>query len=279
MTHNERLLRICVFGMWVAKLALEPIEEILGFPSHLIAESPVAVTSSCLLGYHGVRFLRWLIAVLCAMAAMRRLHRPLPILLAMGLAWFTWLQRSVSFGNHAELTILYASFAFCWEDSAGASARPKRDDWLYTQLLTLCCLGYTLCGTYRLAHGGLQWCLNGGVYDVIVLRTVEHRGWNLDGGAYLWNLRWARQAVIVGSLVAACVEVLAPLAILTRRLGRVFLVFIIGFHIAVAVLMDIYFWENMVLASALLYVNIVGDTNTSTRPIGRRTTWRVTKAR
>lgn len=150
--------------------------------------------------------------------------------------------------NHAEIVLLLASYVFCL--SAWTSQKGRHPEPLLITLLML--VTYMLTGIHRLAAGGLEVFAS----DSIIAWTIENSSrisaFNFGGGVWLGEHPELWLPMKASFAAITLVEVLGPLALLSTPFRRFYLVSMVGFHIGVALAMNIMFWENAVLLVFLL---------------------------
>lgn len=251
-------LRCLVFGMWAAKFAVDPLQELAGLPqSAYWPPTPLSwlsrETDLLMVSYGALLALRLAgiaSALACLSSGLLRSAAPICCLLA------TIDQATLrGFGhvNHAEILLLLASYVFCL--SAWTSQKGQHPEPLLITLLML--VTYMLTGIHRVAVGGLEVFAS----DSIVFWSIENASrisaFNFGGGVWLGDhpVFWLPMKVSFAAITL--IEILGPLALLSSSFRRFYLVAMVGFHIGVALTMNIIFWENAVLLVVLLGGNLV----------------------
>jgi hypothetical protein len=257
------LARIAVFGMWLWHVALEPVRERARLPIDVLVPIGIlrllptsAWTTLCsptALLVLQASLIVCLLALVLGLGPFRTLAAPTCALLVVDQA----LARSEGYINHGELAMLYAAIVLaafpCADALALRPARPlRRDPVLYraplvAAALTLC-LTYALTATRRLDVGGLGIFVDGTILSRVALRGAERGGLGLLVVAHPWLGR----ALVLGFPVVTLFELLSPLAVFYRGFRYAWLVVLVGFHVAVSVLMAISFRGNLVLMAVFV---------------------------
>lgn len=149
-----------------------------------------------------------------------------------------------------------AADALSW-DSVKKGAAGEANHWRYgwpVQLISAVTLStYFLAGVAKLFSGGLEWAAGESLRGQIAVDTLrkELLGAPTAGLAYeLYDQVWLFSTLGIFSLV---VEVLAPLAILSPRLGQLWAVNAFGMHWGIYLLMHITFRYQM---SGFLFLSL-----------------------
>ncbi len=250
------LLRGVVFGLLGAKAALEGAPDLGRLPPDLLA--PVLPLSllpdsarDALLTPAGIVGLRAVTALLCLAAALGRLRGAALLLPLVPL----WIDRAFlsSFGyvGHSETALLLGAAALAGLSAVG-SAAPRRAE---TAVLLVLTLGYALTGLHRLAHGTPD------VFDADVLRWWAARNatwdcWETDlpfacGAAFADSTHLPR-LLAWGFPLVTLLEIASPVVLLSRRFALGWLAGIAAFHLLSLIVLSIFFWENLVLATLLV---------------------------
>ena len=276
--HELEIFRRFVFLLWIAKYLTHPFEEIAVLPPAWANLVGVVrwLPTPLLTGLFDESVLlaaRLLILVGCAACLIPRSFR----VCAPGVCLLVTFEQSLnrSFGHtaHAEVCLLVVTYlvtglAFAdryWVRRPASGRRDFNPCAVPMVMATLVlCLTYALVGIARLTRDPLE--LFAG--DTIIYAIIENssRPWLLDFD--LWrrvsDWPWAIAMIKLGFPLVTIVEVLAPLCLISRGFRVVFLATLIPFHVAVILLMEIAFLENL-----MLFVLLV-DWSSRRAPRGRR---------
>jgi hypothetical protein len=264
------LVRLSVFAVWLVHIARDPF--------YLLAELPVETFSpvgllrlapagvwTWLTDETVLRAVWWVLLTLLVLAvAGARPWRAVGIPAALLLTLQQSLLRSVGFINHAEIGILLCAWVLAVFPSADGftlmrsprDVRPDRDAGPYRLAILLMTLGllfgYTAIGVHRIAHSSpevftgdsmLYYVGKTRFYPVDLLLPV--RSWVLRRSALFGMIN-------AGFVLVTAVEVLSPFCLVSRRFRHFWLVTILSFHVLTLLLMQIFFWENVILLILLL---------------------------
>lgn len=257
------ILRIAVFGMWFGILlgldtaAFSDLPRglidlhLLTGPLRFLASAPgllmavkVAALAGCVLTVLGVRPYEAIAGV-----------TSLLILTLDG------LMKSVgSYANHAQSLILVLALLLVFFPAADALGirKPRilnRSPWLYRAPLmvaaTITASTYAFIGARRLFVGGIAIYTDESILRWVVARTLEEGAHDVSIGLTVLDHMWIVPVLSVGMLVTTIFEILSPVALVRSRFRWAWLAVITGFHLFTLVLMNIFFWENLVLLAIL----------------------------
>lgn len=170
-----------------------------------------------------------------------------------------------SYTNHAQILVLLLALLlpfFPAADSLSVHRRPPpdRSPWLYRVPLmvaaTIIVASYTFIGARRLFTGGITIYLDDSIVRWVVARTLEEGAHDVSFGLRILDYPWLAVPLALGMVVTTAVEILSPLALVKPRFRWVWLAVIVGFHLSTLFLMNIFFWENLILL-AVLFTPIV----------------------
>lgn len=264
-------VRAAVGGMWLVKLAFEPLSFYADLPRSMFAPPgflravPDGVWSTVLTPGFLTGFKFVLLALLVLFTLGVRPYRPIAVVTAVALTFHEGLVRGMTFVNHQELALLYcacvlailpAADGFAWpgQRRATASAETYRAGMTLMALAAL--VPYTFIAAHRIAFSAPQ-IFTGRSLSTFLgsLSGLDRDGWRL--GLHLVDHPNLLVLAKVVFAVTTVFELLAPLCLVNTRFRRTWLAVMIPFHISTWFLMDIFFWENLVLA-ALLLVDLEG---------------------
>jgi hypothetical protein len=249
------LVRGTAFGTWLVKLAFEPVQRLAVLPDELFAPpGPLAwlpaATQHALIGETSLCALRILGALACLACLFERGARTLGLPAFLLIYMHESVVRGYGHTNHAEIPALLAVL-IC---AAGATFRVpgKYPEPLAVALVLL--LTYTLTAAHRIAYGGLQLFLSDSIVYWSVHRAHFVDSWQLGLGEHALSWPWFARLLQVSFPVVTLCELVAPLALISRRLRLVIVPGILGFHVGVLVIMNILFWQNAILLVVLFLV-------------------------
>jgi hypothetical protein len=258
------LVRSVVFGLWLLKTALTPVDSLASLPLSLfqpvgfLAELPdtalrFLIQASCL-QWLKVAVLISLILVLVGLARTAA---------AVAACLLITLQQGIIRGfsghiHHTDLVLLYAAYLLALLPIADALARKQwatavlpvavnTDRALVVGILALLCLTYTLTGTYRFAHGGVETFRSGSATFWALRNSYQlvHPDWGL--GKLLLPFPLLSHMLNAAFPVVTAFEAAAIGALLSRPFRWVFLAVVIGLHLLSWLFLEVFFWENLIL--------------------------------
>lgn len=259
-------VRVYVFLIWLVKIVPDPVS--------LLAELPISI-------FKPVGILRlvpdivwhWLfdarilsvfkavliVSLVLAMIGARP-YRPIAILSAILLTLHQGLVRSFTFVNHQELAILFSVYVLAIFPAADGFALARRNrsaspPQIYAAALltmtVLLLLPYSAIGAFRLANSApAVFFDNSLAYWLGSLSGLDADGWSL--GAWTLKHPMLVSTLKLGFPVVTCFETLAPLCLILPRFRRLWLAVMIPFHCLSWLLLNIFFWENLLLIAVLL---------------------------
>ncbi len=254
-------VRTGVFGLWLFKTAVNPIERLAALPAAffqpigVLRVIPTSVWQALLSG-PGLVALRAVTIACLTLSLIGRWRVPAAVASAVLLVLLQGLVRGVGYVNHNELVLLYAAIVLAlaplvdrWARRQPASASPsERSDLPLVIISVILCFSYTFTGISRLVLGLpavfhpdtiLMWTL------MTSHQTTDY-GWEL-GRQVLALPPPLRAGLAVGLVAVTVFELLAPCCLFSRRFRLVFLLVMVPFHAVVFVTMNILFWENLAL--------------------------------
>lgn len=261
------LLRIWIFGIWLVYLLVDPLHllaylprEVFSAPGVLrIVPEPVFDLLLSETGLHALRLLTLggILAVILGLVPSRLFAVSVTALLVF---YQGILRGFAGHMNHAELLLLFATGVVAiFPSFDGLSLRkPKtgeREQSLYSTpfvaIALLFCLTFTFVGAARIGNGF-------GLFFTDTLRnlTIEH--WiemgTIEGQRFVAPVSPILAFEIIPSvlyrlsyLASTLLELLAPLALISKRFRYLFVAFAFTFHVANLFLLGIPFIENMFL--------------------------------
>jgi len=129
-------------------------------------------------------------------------------------------------------------------DARRAKKKPaaaSRYGWPVRLMCAITTVAYMLAGVAKLQHSGLGWMTSDILLNYVAYDNVR-KALLGDGfspvGAWLVQYPWLFKPLAVWTII---IELLAPLVLLSRRLGRYWVLNIWGFHVGVLISMWIFF--------------------------------------
>jgi hypothetical protein len=259
-----RLARLGIVALWIIKLLLDPVWRLAQLPPELIA--PVGVMAwlapervPFLWSAHGLIAL-W-IATLAALAAALtgRAFAPAATVAAVLLTIYSSIIRSFGPAVHTDIVPLLAVYAlalFAWADAAQPRLERTRTGTSWSSLplvaiVALLCLTYCLVGLNRLIVSAQTF--TGDSMEVWTI-NASLRGYYFNTGIG-WHLpEWPLVALALklGLPVVTFFEITAPLCLVSRNYRWIFLPFMISFHLLSLVVMNIFFFDDVLLYLLLI---------------------------
>ncbi len=258
-----------VFGLWFIKTALDPLQSLARLPISLFepvgflrlvpaGARPFLVEAPSLYGLKGAT----LVALGLVLVGVRR--TPSAIVACLLITLQQGMVRGFSGHiHHADLVLLYAAYLLALFPLADAVARKQgppagaeqtvsSERVLLGAILTALCLTYTLTGTYRFIHGGLE-----------TFRSGSATFWALRNSYQLVQPTWGLGKLLLESPllshmlnasfpVVTALEAAGIAALLIRPFRWAFLAVMIGMHLLSWLFLEVFFWENMILFAFFL---------------------------
>ncbi|MCC5876817.1 MAG: hypothetical protein JJU11_11410 [Candidatus Sumerlaeia bacterium] len=259
-------LRICIYGLWFLIVLLCPMQQYAMLPLEMF--SPWGAFR-----HIPSVFYEWLLqpgslllyksVLLGLLAACMLGVRPFPavaIPAALMLLLFDGLMKGFNgFINHAQFGLLYATFLLvlfpCCADrlsvirSSRDRVRPYHEYAMgYLSVVLLLCIAYALVGGRRLAAGGLEVFTGDAIVVYLSVQSVHYSPYPFDFGLLAGKNTFFMMFFQFGFLVTTIFEFLSPLVLVWKWFRVLWLLVIIPFHLMTLFTMNIFFWENMVLA-------------------------------
>jgi hypothetical protein len=266
-------VRAWVFGLWAIYMLGDAPNQMAVFPREdldiigilrLLPDSfyDVVFTNA------GLVVLKWvLVALLGACALGVRPWRSIAIPTVLLLTMHQGLKRGLfDYVNHKELSALYVTYVFAVfpatgfspfvstsADKAKAVLSAAHSRLVMVLSTAMLLLPYSFIAVRRISHNDWEFW-SSDLLSFYVGRNSFSETWYGLGGVGQMVLRhpWLMRLFEVGFPVVSVVELLAPLCLLHRRFRNVWIVVVIGFHVSTLLLMDIFFWESMLLFPVLL---------------------------
>jgi hypothetical protein len=258
-----RLVRILVFGVWFLRVAFKPLDQLALIPASLyepvglLALLPPSVeallhSAVFLLGLKAATLLS-LGLVITGVAL-----RPAMVAACVLMTLFSSLWRGFAGHiDHESILILFAGYLltlFAFAD-ARADAKgepvppdaPTRAGIALTSMLAVLCLVYTMVGVYRTVRGTPGIYLSDSLHFWALRNAYETIDPAWGFGKYVADYPVLSQMLRAGFPVITLFELTATFALFSRWYRYAFLAVMIPFHLLSLFVLDVFFWENMVL--------------------------------
>lgn len=257
-----RLVRLGIFVLWIVKLLLDPLWRLGDLPLEFI--HPAGLLAFVAPGHHpffwsgaSLTFL-WILTLMVLVMALT--NYAITLLGTVAAALLTIYSSVIhSYGPlvHSDIVLLLSTYAlvlFAWADvierRTHGAAPPNASAPLVTIVLLLT-LTYSLVGLNRVIAS----------FPVFTGDSMEI--WTIDASlrAYYFNTgvgwylpHWPVVVFIlrVGLPVITLFEIAAPLCLVSFRFRRMFIVVMLSFHVLSLVLMNIFFFEDILLYLLLI---------------------------
>lgn len=261
------VIRAWVFGIWLLIIVPDPF--------YLLAELPISIFEPLGLmrfvpasGWtwildvqflYGFKFLLLVFLVLSMLGVWP--YHPIAITTAVMLTFHQGLVRGFSYINHAELGALYAVYVlalfpatdgFAWRRRKANLAPSTTYSAALLLMTAMLLFTYTAISSFRLAHAGPTIFFSDSMKYYIGWLTFRDGDFGWDVGKWVFEYSSLALLVKFGFLLATCFELLAPLCLIYRRFRYVWLSVMVSFHFSTLFLMNIFFWENLLLFPVLL---------------------------
>ncbi|HEV3270975.1 MAG TPA: hypothetical protein VGZ93_02230 [Candidatus Methylacidiphilales bacterium] len=253
--------RFGIFALWIVKLLLDPLwrlaEMLREFfqPVGILALLPASALDALLRPAMLGAFLVMTIVV-CGFAMFQRWFPLASTLAAILLTAYSSLIRSFGPAVHTDIVLLLAVYAlagFAWADliqdrfGKKPAAGGRRCSYPLVTIVAMLCLSYCLVGLNRTVAGGIS---------VFTGDTME--AWAVDAGlrGYYFNTdigwripEWPLVVFMLrsGLPVITFFEITAPLCLVWPRYRWIFIPVMLSFHLLSLVLMNIFFFDDMLL--------------------------------
>lgn len=254
--------RIWVFGIWLVWVFFDPLSDLARYPADTLRPigilKLVPATAWPLLlspaGLWGIKLA--LLTGLAALALGLPGYRTGALLTCALLTLYQGLIRGLTFSNHSELAMLYATWVLALSPAADALAFRRRHPpgaapAMYSapmQLIALILLAcYSLVGVRRLMESVPVIFFDDTIVHYLALRAAPGQAGLGDVGLAVLEHRWLAPLLGLGFAVVWVFETLAPLCLVSRWFRRAWLPVIVLFHLSTWALMGILFLFNLLM--------------------------------
>lgn len=268
------LCRVVVFGLWSLILLGTPLQLFSDLPKEWF-EPPGGVSLllprsvyEALLSPSALLVLKWALVILgFLLAAGTRFYTSLAVTFGVLLLLFEVLTKGFGgFMNHARVGLLYGAWILAvfpqaveglsLRRSASVPVQPSLARYaapMVAMALTFS-LCYSLIGLRRLIGGGVDIFLGDALPAYLAVRSLDYGNvvWGFQHGLWIFKAPWIEWAFKAGYLVTTVMEALSPLCLFLPRFRAAWLLVIVPFHFMTLFMMNIFFWENLLLIALLL---------------------------
>jgi len=166
-----------------------------------------------------------------------------------------------SFLNHAEVAIFVALFIFSGtnflrDESDCTNRRCIHVFYFFSMSAIVLVICYSLIGIYRLIYGGIDILISDYMLLTVTERSLERINSTHVIGLSLIKYSWFVHMLKAGFCLTTLLEILSPLVFYSKKFRYAWLVVMIPFHVSTLFLMNIFFWENILLL-VLLFTGIL----------------------
>lgn len=259
-------IRVAVASIWIIKLLPDSFTWMSAFPVEafrsygvlrLIPAGLLELTGnvSTLLAFKGV-----LLTLLALLLVGVKPYPLIAIATAVGLTIHQGLARGFAYDNHQELPALFcvyvlaffpAADGFSWPPRRRLSPRPAIYGAAITSMAIVVLLPYSAIAAYRLSRSAPEIFLGNSMpYFLGFLSGLETDGWRL--GLKVLEYRFLYPALGIAFLFTTLLELVAPFSLIHKPFRALWVLGITAFHISTWLLMNIFFWESMLLILILL---------------------------
>jgi len=265
-----RLTRLGVFFLWIIKLSLDPLWRLGELPRELF--EPIGILTllpASAIGalLHPIPLYLFLLTTLIVLT-IGLTNRAFPVvstLAAILLTAYSCLIRGFGPAVHTDITLLLAVYALCgfsWADwlTKGRDGSPLPSvDWgregtrvptssypLIT-IVSFLCLSYCLVGFNRIMQGGIQ-IFTGDTMEVFAIdASLRAYYFNTNIGWHIPEWPFVVLLLKLGFPVITLFEIVAPLCLVSSHFRWIFIPVMFSFHLLSLVLMNIFFFDDMLL--------------------------------
>lgn len=259
------MVRVIVFALWLAKIVPDTFSFLAEMPRSIF--KPVGILRlvpdgmwDWILTADGLSTIKWLLVLSLLYAALGlRPYRITAIASAVLLTIHQGIERSFTFVNHQELPALFCVYVLAMAPAADGFALSKpthlRTSQAYAAaMMTMAfalVLPYASIAAFRFVHSAPEIFLGDSLrYWFVSLSGLDPDGWHFGE----WIVRRSRLMMIAkaGFFITTCCELLSPFCLVSARFRLVWFAVLVPFHILSLFLLNIFFWENILLSLLLL---------------------------
>lgn len=259
-------VRAVVFGIWFLAILFDPIQQLAELPRAIF--EPVGILSFLPIGFWEIALtenffwgLKITLLVLLFLASLgTKFFQPIAIFSALLLTLEQGMIRGFGFVNHKELALLYAVYILAIFPSADGFAMQKtkqksaQETYVFAMffITSAILLAYSVIAIHRVAFSGFEIFEGESIRFYIAKLTFTGSLYENKFGILVLINEFLNSLVNFGFLLTTILEILSPLCLFYKRFRWFWLVVIIGFHFSTLILMNIFFWQNILLLVVLL---------------------------
>ncbi len=258
-------VRASVFGIWSLAILFDPIQQLSELPIEIF--EPVGLLSFLPIGFWEIALngnfllgLKITLLVLLLLASLgTKFFQPIAILVALLLTLEQGIVRSFGFVNHKELALLYAVYVLAIFPSADGFSfqKPKprpQETYVFAMffITSVILLAYSIIAIHRVANSGFEIFEGESIRFYIAKLTFTGSLYENKFGILVLINEFLNSLVNFGFVITTVLEVLSPLCLFYKKFRWFWLAVIGVFHFATLFLMNIFFWQNLLLLIILL---------------------------
>ena len=264
--HDLALVRVVVFAIWLLELSASSLARIASLPFDAFhPHGPVRllpeVLQRALLGADALTAVQATAFLACAWALTGlKGYRVAAMVAAVTLTFNEALGRGFAHINHSQVAPLYAVIVLAAFPAdrvkiprpgtrAPADADAARAIWLLTFGVFF---AYTAIGVYRLTQSSPQIFFDDTMIWSIAKNTYRDSFYGMQLGKLVIEFPALAVFTKVGYFVVTIIEVVTFLIPYHRGLRLTWLLVIVGFHANTLILMNLWFWHNVILIFLLV---------------------------
>jgi hypothetical protein len=267
---RSNYLRICLLIMWAFTALFTPLERYAALPReffHPAGVLGIVPTESWhfVLTRTVLTSIRFAVIVSCLGNVLFKSNSPTVTLITMfTILLFETVTRSFgAFIGHERVSMLVLCIALLsdnlWRSAYprvqnGSSERQNGADKsiTFTACMVIFLVPYSLTGLHRLAIGGFEMFAGEALANYIALRTESHNAFGNTIGLAILDHPALISLANAGFFFVTVLEIFSLCTIAFRWFRQVWVVCMLSFHMMAFLLMNILFWENIVLIVVIL---------------------------
>jgi len=256
------LLRIVVFGLWLANVTMVHLEDVAAMPIDMLTGYGVLwlIPQPVWQAMWDPAALSVLKAVLVVALAWLILGLPryqaVAIVACILITIFDGMEKSLGHINHSKMLMLYSAYVLAAFPSADAvslaprrapPARPVMYAAPVVAISLLIMVAYSMIGSFRIGRSGPGIFFGDGLETWFLKRSYEDNSTGFRIGIYVVEHAYLLALAKLGFLVTGILEVLSPLCLVSRWFRYAWIPTMLAFHCFSLLTMNIFFWQNAIL--------------------------------
>jgi hypothetical protein len=252
-----RLTRLGIFALWIVKLLLDPLWRLAEMPREMFHPVGVLGLWSRPESFLDPTFLLAFWCVTLVVLVLGLTNRAFPLvatLAAILLTIYSSLIRSFGPAVHTDIVLLLAVYAlagFAWAD-VFAPKTAGRNSYPLITIVAMLCLAYTLVGLNRAVAGGISVFTGNTMEAWAVDASLRGYYFNTEIGWHVPEWPWLVFMLKGGLPFVTLFEITAPLCLASPHYRWVFIPVMLSFHALSLVVMNIFFFDDMLLYLLLI---------------------------